>query len=169
MKATPSALSTSSAYAISFSVASTCGIGSNANIRRRPRESSAKVRAYSFDARATLDASAALRKPTAGSVGEVIKTALIEQSATLRVPLDRVERARKVLAGFPNLTVDQVAEQADVLSLSMDGAGTDAGSTDLINVALAAIAASGIPVLSFELEGARLSDAFFKMTSEAVV
>jgi ABC-2 type transport system ATP-binding protein len=104
----------------------------------------------------------------AGSVGEVIKTALIEQSATLRVPLDRVERARNVLAGFPNLTVDQVAEQPDVLSLSIDGAGTDAGSSDVMNAALAAITAAGIPVLHFELEGARLSDAFFKMTSEAV-
>jgi ABC-2 type transport system ATP-binding protein len=104
----------------------------------------------------------------AGSVGEVIKTALIEQSATIRVPLDRVERARNVLAGFPNLTVDQVAEQPDVLSLSIDGAGTDAGSSDVMNAALAAITAAGIPVLHFELEGARLSDAFFKMTSEAV-
>jgi ABC-2 type transport system ATP-binding protein len=104
----------------------------------------------------------------AGSVGEVIKTALIEQSATLRMPLDRVERARNVLAGFPSLTVDQVAEQPDVLSLSIDGAGTDAGSGDVMNAALAAITAAGIPVLHFELEGARLSDAFFKMTSEAV-
>jgi len=104
----------------------------------------------------------------AGSVAEVIKTALIEQSATLRVPLDRVERARNVLAGFPNLTVDQVAEQPDVVSLSIDGAGTDAGSSDVMNAALAAITAAGIPVLHFELEGARLSDAFFKMTSEAV-
>ena len=104
----------------------------------------------------------------AGSVCEVIKTALIEQSATLRVPLDRVERARNVLAGFPNLTVDQVAEQPDVVSLSIDGAGTDAGSSDVMNAALAAITAAGIPVLHFELEGARLSDAFFKMTSEAV-
>src|SRR5512133_177484 len=104
----------------------------------------------------------------AGSVGEVIKTALIEQSATIRVPLDRVERAHNVLAGFPNLTVEQVAEQPGMLNLSIDGAGTDAGSSNVMNAALAAITAAGIPVLHFELEGARLSDAFFKMTSEAV-
>jgi ABC-2 type transport system ATP-binding protein len=103
-----------------------------------------------------------------GSVGEVISTALIEQSAELRVPLDMVERARNVLAGFPNLSVDQLAEQPDVLSLSVDGAGTGAGSSEVMNAALAAITAAGIPVLRFELEGARLSDAFFKMTSEAV-
>jgi ABC-2 type transport system ATP-binding protein len=108
------------------------------------------------------------RVAVAGSVGEVISAALIEQSAELRVPLDMVERARNVLAGFPNLSVDQLAEQPDVLSLSVDGAGTGAGSSEVMNAALAAITAAGIPVLRFELEGARLSDAFFKMTSEAV-
>jgi ABC-2 type transport system ATP-binding protein len=104
----------------------------------------------------------------AGSVGEVISTALIEQSAELRVPIDLVERARNVLAGFPKLAVDQLAEQPDVLVLAVDGAGTSGGSGDVMNAALAAITAAGIPVLRFELEGARLSDAFFKMTSEAV-
>jgi len=104
----------------------------------------------------------------AGSVGEVISTALIEHSAELRVPLDLVEGARNVLAGFPTLTVDQLAAQPDVLSLSVDGAGTD-GSSDIMNAALAAITAAGIPVLRFELEGARLSDAFFRMTSEVAV
>jgi ABC-2 type transport system ATP-binding protein len=103
-----------------------------------------------------------------GSVGEVISTALIEQSAELRVPLDLVEGAKNVLAGFPTLTVDQLAAQPDVLSLSVDGAGTD-GSSDIMNAALAAITAAGIPVLRFELEGARLSDAFFRMTSEVAV
>lgn len=104
----------------------------------------------------------------AGSVGEVISTALIEQSAELRVPLDLVEGAKNVLAGFPTLTVDQLAAQPDVLTLSVDGAGTD-GSSDIMNAALAAITAAGIPVLRFELEGARLSDAFFRMTSEVAV
>ena len=59
-----------------------------------------------------------------GSVGAVIKTALIEQSAQLRVPLDLVERARNVLAGFRDLTVDQTAEQPDVLILAVDRPGT---------------------------------------------
>jgi ABC-2 type transport system ATP-binding protein len=105
---------------------------------------------------------------TSGSVGEVIKTALIEQSAQLRVPLDLVERARNVLAGFPDLSVDQTAEQPDVLILSVDRPGTDVASGAVMNEVLAAITAAGIPVLRFELEGARLSDAFLKMTSEAV-
>jgi ABC-2 type transport system ATP-binding protein len=102
-------------------------------------------------------------------VGEVISKALIKQSAQLRVPPDLVERARNVLAGFPNLTVDQLAEQPDVLNLATDTprTATRAGSGDVMNAALAAVTATGIPVLRFELEGARLSDAFLKMTSEA--
>jgi len=108
------------------------------------------------------------RVVASGSVGEVIKTALIEQSAQLRVPLDLVERARNVLAGFPDLTIDQAAGQPDVLILAVDRPGTGVAPGEVMNEVLAAITAAGIPVLRFELEGARLSDAFLKMTSEAV-
>jgi ABC-2 type transport system ATP-binding protein len=110
------------------------------------------------------------RVVASGSVGEVISTALIKQSAQLRVPLELVERARNVLAGFPDLNVEQLVEQPDVLTLAVDTQGRAAGSvsSDMMNAALAAITAAGIPVLRFELEGARLSDAFLKMTSEAV-
>jgi ABC-2 type transport system ATP-binding protein len=110
------------------------------------------------------------RVVASGSVGEVISRALIKQSAQLRVPLELVERARNVLAGFPDLNVEQLMEQPDVLTLAVDTQGRAAGSasSDMMNAALAAITAAGIPVLRFELEGARLSDAFLKMTSEAV-
>jgi ABC-2 type transport system ATP-binding protein len=104
-----------------------------------------------------------------GSVGEVIKRALIEQSAQLRVPLDLVERTRNLLAGFPGLTINQTAEQPDVLILAMDRPRTDGAPGEVMNEVLAAVTAAGIPVLRFELEGARLSDAFLKMTSEADV
>jgi ABC-2 type transport system ATP-binding protein len=104
---------------------------------------------------------------TSGSVGEVIKTALIEQSAQLRVPRDLVERARTVLAGFRGLTIDQTAEQPEVLILAVDRPGTDSAHGEVMNEVLAAVTAAGIPVLRFELEAARLSDAFLKMTSEA--
>jgi ABC-2 type transport system ATP-binding protein len=109
------------------------------------------------------------RVAVSGSVGEVISRALINQSAQLRVPLDLVERARNVLAGFADLTVDQLAEQPDVLSFALDrpGSAAGAGSSEMMNAALSAITAAEIPVLSFELKGARLSDAFLKMTSEA--
>jgi ABC-2 type transport system ATP-binding protein len=103
-----------------------------------------------------------------GSVGEVIRTAVIEHSAELRVPLDLVERTRNVLAGFAGLTIDQTTEQPDVLVLAVDRSGKDAGAGEVMNEVLAAVTAAGIPVLRFELEGARLSDAFLRMTSEAV-
>lgn len=102
-----------------------------------------------------------------GSVGEVIKRALIEQSAQLCVPLDLVERARTVLAGFRGLTIEQTAEQPEVLILAVDRPGTDSTHGEVMNEVLAAVTAASIPVLRFELEGARLSDAFLKMTSEA--
>ena len=103
-----------------------------------------------------------------GSVHEVIKSTLIEQSAQLRVPLDLVERARNLLAGFAGLTINQTAEQPDVLNLGVDRPGTDGAPSEVMNDVLAAVTAAGIPVLRFELEPARLSDAFLKMTSEAV-
>jgi ABC-2 type transport system ATP-binding protein len=103
-----------------------------------------------------------------GSVGEVIKTALIEQSAQLRVPLDLIERAWNVLAGFPGLTINQTAEQPEVLILAVDRPGTDSAHGEVMNEVLAAVTAAGIPVLRFELEAARLSDAFLKMTNRGV-
>ena len=110
------------------------------------------------------------RVVASGSVGEVIRTALIEQSAELRVPLDLIQRARQVLSGFSDLTVDQIEEQPGVLKLAVGTPGntSGAGSNGVMNAALTAVTAAGIPVLRFELEGARLSDAFLKMTSEAV-
>ncbi len=110
------------------------------------------------------------RVVASGSVGEVIRTALIEQSAELRVPLDLTERARQVLTGFSDLTIAQIEEQPGVLKLSVGTPGntSGAGSNGVMNAALTAVTGAGIPVLRFELEGARLSDAFLKMTSEAV-
>jgi ABC-2 type transport system ATP-binding protein len=102
-----------------------------------------------------------------GSVGEVIKSALIEQSARLRVPRELIERARTVLAGFRGLTIDQTAEQPEVLILAVDRPGTDSAHGEVMNEVLAAVTAAGIPVLRFELEGTRLSDAFLRMTGEA--
>jgi len=106
----------------------------------------------------------------AGSVGEVIGTALIEHSAHLRVPLHFVARARQALSDFPGLTVDQIEGQPDLLRIAVETAGAAEGAspTEAINAGLTAVAAAGIPILRFELEGARLSDAFLKMTNEAV-
>jgi ABC-2 type transport system ATP-binding protein len=105
-----------------------------------------------------------------GSVGEVIGTAMIEHSAHLRVPLHLVARARQALSDLPGLTIDQVEGQPDLLRIAVEAPGTvsDASPAQAINAGLTTVAAAGIPVLRFELEGARLSDAFLKMTSGAV-
>ena len=110
------------------------------------------------------------RVVAAGSVGEVIDAALIEHSAQLRVPLHLVARARQALTNLPGLTIDQVEGQPDLLRIAVEapGAASGASPVDAMNAGLTAVAAAGIPVLRFELEGARLSDAFLKMTSEAV-
>jgi ABC-2 type transport system ATP-binding protein len=110
------------------------------------------------------------RVVVSGSVGEVIGRALIEHSAQLRVPLHLVERARLALTNFPGLTVDQVEGQPELLRIAAETPSTASGAlpADAMNAGLAVVTAAGIPVLRFELEGARLSDAFLKMTSEAV-
>jgi ABC-2 type transport system ATP-binding protein len=105
-----------------------------------------------------------------GSVWEVIGMALIEHSAHLRVPLNLVGRARQALTDLPGLTIDQVEGQPDLLRLAVETAGSTSGASpaEAMNAGLTAVAAAGIPVLRFELEGARLSDAFLRMTSEAL-
>ena len=110
------------------------------------------------------------RVMVSGSVGEVIGRALIEHSAHLRVPLHLVERARQALTNFAGLTVNQVEGQPELLRIALETPGTASGVSpaDAMNAGLTAVMAAGIPVLRFELEGARLSDAFLKMTSEAV-
>jgi ABC-2 type transport system ATP-binding protein len=106
----------------------------------------------------------------AGSVGEVIGTALIEHSAQLRVPLHLVAPARQALSNLAGLTIDQVEGQPDLLRIAVETPGTALGASpaQAMNAGLTAVVAAGIPVLRFEMEGARLSDAFLKMTSEAV-
>jgi ABC-2 type transport system ATP-binding protein len=105
-----------------------------------------------------------------GSVGEVIRAAIVERFAQLRVPGDLVEEAVSALAELPELTVAQIADRPDVLRIALSGSATDHrdGSDDGINAALMAVAKARVPVLSFEVEGAQLSDAFLKLTRESV-
>ena len=103
-----------------------------------------------------------------GSVGEVIRAAIVERFAQLRVPSDLVERAVRALAELPELIVTQTAERPDVLRIVLPGSASlqSDGRDDGINAALMAVAKAGVPVLSFEVEGAQLSDAFLKLTRE---
>jgi ABC-2 type transport system ATP-binding protein len=103
-----------------------------------------------------------------GTVGEVTRTVTTQASAQLRVPVDLVDRARQALAGVAGLTLEAAEERPDLLTISLtrgpDGRPdrADAG----MNAALQAVLGAEVPVLSFEVEGARLSDAFLAMTRE---
>jgi ABC-2 type transport system ATP-binding protein len=94
-------------------------------------------------------------------MSEITRTATVERSGQLRVPAGLVERAREALTGIAHVTVE--ATRPDVLKLSVI-AGPDGRASP--NRALQAVLAAGVPVLGFEMEGARLSTAFLTMTRE---
>ncbi|NUT47472.1 MAG: ABC transporter ATP-binding protein [Saccharothrix sp.] len=88
-----------------------------------------------------------------GSVAEVTSTeAASQQSGRLRVPPDEVARAAEVLRRVPGVAVEV---SKDVLTVT---------SADSLNTVLSALVDAGIRLLSFEVDGARLSDAFLAMT-----
>jgi ABC-2 type transport system ATP-binding protein len=105
-----------------------------------------------------------------GTVSEVIDAAVVERYAQLRVPIDLVERARVALAGISGLTVDQLEGRPDVLRIAVRGPSSSRSveAGERMNAAIVAVARANVSVLSYEVEGARLSDAFLKLTSDAV-
>ena len=105
-----------------------------------------------------------------GSVGEVIEMAVVERSAQLRVPGEHVQRASLALAGVPGLSVEVVEGQPDVLSISLRASpgGPSIRAGNAMNPAVVAVAEAGVPILSFQVEGARLADAYRKVTATDV-
>jgi ABC-2 type transport system ATP-binding protein len=105
-----------------------------------------------------------------GTVGEVIEKAVVERSAQLRVPADHVERARAALVRLPGLSVEVVEARPDVLRISLraSGGGPSTRAGDAMNPAIVAVAKAGVPVLSFEVEGARLPEAYRKIMATDV-
>ena len=105
-----------------------------------------------------------------GSVSEVIEMAVVERSAQLRVPAEHVQRASQALAGVPGLRVEVVEGQPDVLSISLRASpgGPSIRAGNAMNPAVVAVAEAGVPILSFQVEGARLSDAYRKVTASDV-
>jgi ABC-2 type transport system ATP-binding protein len=97
----------------------------------------------------------------AGTVGEVTRAAAAPQAGHLRVPIDLAGRATQALASVDGLTVEASDDRPDLLHISLNG-----GAHGGMNPALAALVGAGVPVLSFELEGGRLSDAFLTMTRQ---
>ena len=101
------------------------------------------------------------RVAAAGTVSEIARRAAAPRSARLRVSAERVEDAIRVLEQASGIErVVRAEGQPGSLTAMLDG-GTSNG---LMNQGLSALADEGVPVLAFELEGARLSDAFLSMT-----
>jgi len=98
-----------------------------------------------------------------GTVSEIARRAAAPRSARLRVAAEHVERARAALVRSAGIErVEPANGQLGSLVALLDAGGSPAAMND----GLRALADAEVPVLSFELEGARLSDAFLAMTEE---
>jgi ABC-2 type transport system ATP-binding protein len=75
-----------------------------------------------------------------------------------------VSEALRILAAEHGISAVELADgQPGTLTLTLE----DQQGTTPMNGALCALAEGGVPVLFFELEGARLSDAFLAMTESS--
>jgi ABC-2 type transport system ATP-binding protein len=99
-----------------------------------------------------------------GTVSDVARQAAAPRSARLVVRDDDVERAQRALAAVAALAG---VEARDGRPGSMTATLGPEAPEAAMNDALRALAEAGVPVLAFELEGARLSDAFLAMTGGA--
>ena len=99
-----------------------------------------------------------------GTVSEVARRAAAPRRGRVRVPSERRADARAVLERAPAVGAAEESEtRSDWLGVTL----TRSEQAELrMNDALRALADAGIPILAFELEGARLSDAFLSMTGE---
>jgi ABC-2 type transport system ATP-binding protein len=94
-----------------------------------------------------------------GTVADVTRLAAAPRRGRFRVPTELRDSAIQVLSRVSTFSeVQALAGRPDWVVVDL--AGSDA--SDGVN----ALAAAEVPLLAFELEGARLSDAFLSMTSE---
>ena len=103
-----------------------------------------------------------------GTVSEVTRQAGAPRRARFRVPLEQRDRAIEAIRDQGGTDdVAPVADRSDALTVMLDPAAAELTETsaELARV-VDALAAAGIPTLAFELEGARLSDAFLAMTGD---
>jgi ABC-2 type transport system ATP-binding protein len=99
------------------------------------------------------------RVVAAGTVAEVTRLAAAPRRARFRVPAEQRDAALAALAAVPRLADTQPLDgRPDWLVANVDDAIAD------VSEAVGALAQAGVPLLAFELEGARLSDAFLAMT-----
>jgi ABC-2 type transport system ATP-binding protein len=102
------------------------------------------------------------RVVSSGSVAEVIRAASGKRSGQLQVPAASAGRAMDAARSVDGVLVHLNAERGDVLTI-IATAGPESAPVQL-NGALAAVLEAGVTVLSFEVDGARLADAFLALT-----
>jgi ABC-2 type transport system ATP-binding protein len=102
-----------------------------------------------------------------GTVAEVTRRAGAARRARFRVPAELRDRALATLAGVASVAdVQPLDGRHDWVSASLGDATDLASARVYVTDAVRALAEAEIPVLAFELEGTRLSDAFLSMTAE---
>ena len=100
-----------------------------------------------------------------GTVSEVARLAAAPRSASLHVPAEYVPRAIAALATAAGVeSAEQATGQPGWLTVTLTQGGR---GEEPLNAGLRALIEAAVPLLSFELEGARLSDAFLAMTQAA--
>ena len=102
------------------------------------------------------------RVVSSGSVDEVIQQAGVAQSVRARVAITDVRHTISRLSQVPEVVgVRRVDSRPG--EIRVDLADSNAASANLV---AAALISADIPMLSFELEGATLNDAFLRLTAE---
>jgi ABC-2 type transport system ATP-binding protein len=97
-----------------------------------------------------------------GTVADVVRSAAAPRSARLQVAPEHVQPAVHALEQSGLGPVEQLEGQPGTLAVTLDGRSDAA-----LNEGLRALLEASIPLLAYELEGARLSDAFLTMTEAA--
>jgi ABC-2 type transport system ATP-binding protein len=100
-----------------------------------------------------------------GTVAEIVRKAQAPRSGRIRVPNDLVQAAAAACARVPGVERAEADGQPGWVTVTLASNGQSADA--LMNDGLRAVIDASVPVLSFELEGARLSDAFLAMTEAA--
>ena len=100
-----------------------------------------------------------------GTVAE-IKRKAAARTARVRVAEERREQAQSILKQAPGVTGVESAEGDSRWLGVIFERGETGGEPAVANQAVRALIDAGVPVLAFELEGGRLSDAFLYLTGQ---
>ena len=99
-----------------------------------------------------------------GTVSEITRLAAAPRSARFRVAVEDLERASAALTGALGIEHVTTADGPIGWLTATTATSRDQSGEPQLNDALRVLLDARIPLLSFELEGARLSDAFLAMT-----